>query len=117
MNLVTMVANDFIARLEMAFVNRAQLEELVKLEPHCPILVRCGCGRFQCAAQDAAHFIEIIGKENSDYVRDVSVCSERWHHAKNAIEHRRRMKHEIDIAEYSGVFDGSQIISDADPGL
>ena len=37
------------------------------------ILVRCGGGRFTCPAQDVQHFVDIIGRGNSDYVRDVSI--------------------------------------------
>lgn len=38
-----------------------------------PVLVRCGGCRFTCPAQDAAHLIDIITRERSDYVRDVSL--------------------------------------------
>lgn len=37
------------------------------------ILVRCGNGRFLCPAQDVAHFIAIIERDGTDYVRDVSL--------------------------------------------
>jgi hypothetical protein len=37
------------------------------------VLVRCGGGRFTCAVQDLAHFVEIINKDGTDYVRDVCV--------------------------------------------
>ena len=40
-----------------------------------PVLVRCGRGRFTCAAQDAEHFIAIIERDGSDYIRDVSLLS------------------------------------------
>jgi hypothetical protein len=40
-----------------------------------PVLVRCGGGRFSCPVQDLQHFIDIITREDSDYVRDVSVTS------------------------------------------
>jgi hypothetical protein len=39
------------------------------------VLVRCGSGRFFCPVQDLQHFIDIITREDSDYVRDVSVTS------------------------------------------
>jgi hypothetical protein len=39
------------------------------------VLVRCGSGRFHCPAQDAIHFIAIITKEGSDYVRDVGLLA------------------------------------------
>lgn len=41
--------------------------------PATQLLVRCGCGRFIAPAQDVAHFVEIIEREGSDYVRDVSI--------------------------------------------
>jgi len=37
------------------------------------LLVRCGGGRFLAPAQDVPHFMAIIGHEESDYVRDVSL--------------------------------------------
>ena len=37
------------------------------------MLVRCGGGRFVCPAQDVEHFVAIINKEGSDYVRDISI--------------------------------------------
>lgn len=37
------------------------------------VLVRCGCGRFVCPAQDVMHFADIIENEASDYVRDFSL--------------------------------------------
>jgi hypothetical protein len=37
------------------------------------VLVRCGCGRFVCAVQDAKHFIEALEISGKDYVRDVSL--------------------------------------------
>jgi hypothetical protein len=41
------------------------------------LLVRCGAGRFLAPAQDVAHFVKIIGREGSDYVRDVGLPAER----------------------------------------
>jgi hypothetical protein len=51
------------------------------------LLVRCGNGRFLCAAQDVAHFVALIEEHsdlhkektgyhfgpNTDYVRDISI--------------------------------------------
>lgn len=37
------------------------------------VLVRCNGGRFLCPAQDVRHFMDIIDKEKSDWVRDVSL--------------------------------------------
>jgi hypothetical protein len=53
------------------FLTAEGLKELAQLNRIMQVLVRCGSGRFVCAAQDAAHFIEIIGTEGTDYVRDV----------------------------------------------
>ena len=53
------------------FLSAEGLKELAGLDRMAKVLVRCGSGRFVCAAQDAAHCIEIIGTEGTDYVRDV----------------------------------------------
>lgn len=37
------------------------------------VLIRCGNGRFLAPAQDAQHFHDIITRENTDYVRDISL--------------------------------------------
>lgn len=37
------------------------------------VIVRCGGCRFIAAADQAAHLMAIIGREGSEYVRDVSV--------------------------------------------
>ena len=39
-------------------------------------VVRCGNGRFVCPLQDVSHFVEIIEREGSDYIRDVSLTSD-----------------------------------------
>lgn len=54
--------------------------ETIKRDPAtrlAQVLVRCGGGRFQCAAQDVDHFIEIITRDGADYVRDVSLPAVR----------------------------------------
>lgn len=55
------------------FLKPRDVAELTEVERLRPVLVRCGCGRFSCPAQDAQHFIDIITAEGSDYVRDVSL--------------------------------------------
>ena len=55
------------------FMNNTDLEIIVHHDRMRQVLVRCGCGRFVCAAQDAKHFMDIIDKEGTDYVRDVSL--------------------------------------------
>ena len=42
-----------------------------------PCLVRCGGGRFVAPMDQVRHFIGIIERERSDYVRDVSLPAER----------------------------------------
>lgn len=59
--------------LPSGFINEETLDQINDLNRLTQVLVRCGGGRFVCAAQDAKHFIDIISKDNSDYVRDVSV--------------------------------------------
>ena len=53
------------------FIQEADLPDVVKENRLQPCLVRCGGGRFSCPAQDAKHFIDIIGASGKDYVRDV----------------------------------------------
>ena len=60
---------------EMGFLSDIQLSRLADLDRLRPVLVRCGRGRFTCAAQDAEHFIAIIERDGSDYIRDVSLLS------------------------------------------
>jgi hypothetical protein len=38
-----------------------------------PIMVICGNGRFSCPAQNVEHFINIIDREKTDYVRQICV--------------------------------------------
>lgn len=63
-----------VKNTENGFMTAAQVEELVKLHRLCPCLVRCGCCRFICAAQDVRYLsraIHVVG----DYVRDVCVTT------------------------------------------
>lgn len=70
------IQNDIVHRIKNesnGFITTDEdMKELVATYPHQMLLVRCGSGRFLCPAQDADHFIKIIAKEGSDYVRDVS---------------------------------------------
>ena len=54
------------------FIQENDLAEIIMENRLEPLLVRCGGGRFICPAQDVTHFIDIITKEGTDYVRDVS---------------------------------------------
>ena len=60
-------------------INGETLDQINDLNRFTQVLIRCGSGRFMCAAQDAKHFIDIISKEGSDYIRDVSVVPQGSH--------------------------------------
>lgn len=62
-----------IKREQMGFIREADVDAIVAESRLQTCLVRCGGGRFSCPAQDVKHFVGIIGKEGSDYVRDVSL--------------------------------------------
>lgn len=51
------------------------IPEVEKIDRMMMVLVRCGNGRFLCPVQNAIHFCNIIDKEGTDYVRDVSFPS------------------------------------------
>lgn len=55
------------------YVTDKDLPEVIKENRLQQVLVRCGGGRFICPAQDLQHFIAIIEREKSDYIRDVSI--------------------------------------------
>jgi len=55
------------------FLMRIDIDAAAKENPFMLLLVRCGCGRFLCPAQDAGHFADIVTREGSDYVRDVTL--------------------------------------------
>jgi len=63
-----------LLRYAHGFVTDKELEIIATQDRFCPLIVRCGCGRFQVSAQDCKHFVDIITREKSDYVRDVSVA-------------------------------------------
>jgi len=54
------------------FIEDKDVPEIIKEDCFVKVLVRCGAGRFTCPAQDLEHFIGIIEREKTDYVRDVS---------------------------------------------
>ncbi len=55
------------------FLTMEQVKEIIKFNRMKLILVRCGNGRFLAPAQDVEWFCNIINKEGTDYVRDVSI--------------------------------------------
>ena len=93
------------------FLREDDVAELAKLDRLHQLLVRCGCGRFTCAAQDVKHFIDLIEKASTEYVRDVSLLStDPFYQTIKKPEHRSPFPSHC----YQGDFESP---SDADPGL
>jgi len=57
----------------MGFITDADLSEVIKENRMQLLLVRCGGGRFLVPAQDAKHFIDIVKRDGTDHIRDVSI--------------------------------------------
>ena len=55
------------------FILQDDVERLINVDRLMLVLVRCGNGRFVTPIQDLNHFSNIIEKEGSDYIRDVSL--------------------------------------------
>ena len=125
---------------QMGFLRECDVAILAKADRLRQVLVRCGNGRFMCAAQDVAHFVGILERDGGDYVRDVSLPASDPAHKGQYHAHtfeggyqptRQPMKdtrrpggafpeHSYardTSADYGGVFDGFSVTSDADPGL
>jgi len=60
----------------MGFVTDKELPLVIAEDPTQRILVRCGCGRFIACADQVKHFIDIIERDKTDYVRDISIYRE-----------------------------------------
>jgi hypothetical protein len=60
---------------QMTFLNNEDIAEVEKIDRMMMVLVRCGNGRFICPVQNVKWFCDIIDKEGTDYVRDVSFPS------------------------------------------
>lgn len=123
----------FLQSKPFGFITAADLPELIRLHRLCLCLVRTGCGRFMTPAQNVAHFLKCV-EAGGDYVRDVSITSqeivnaEAWRPepapaprpaAVPPVINPRPRAHRADFneADCGGVFDGTRVISDADPGL
>jgi hypothetical protein len=113
----------FILARPFGFVTEADMPQLIALDRLCPLVVRCGCCRFICGAQDLATLLGYVRKAG-DYCRDVSIHPETIAIAKKQkpepkplTELWRRRLDEFNEADCGGVFDGRQVTSDADPGL
>ncbi len=57
------------------FLTNEDIAEVEKIDRMMMVLVRCGNGRFVCPVQNVLHFCNIIDKEGTDYVRDLSFPS------------------------------------------
>ena len=121
------------------FTDHLDLAKLAALDRLRSVLVRCGNGRFTCAAQDVTHFIGMIEASKGDYVRDLSLLASDaaflgHYHSYTDFYHRNpatlfakemadraRYKNDRDmesIPDYGGTLDGlGNVSSDADPGL
>lgn len=55
----------------------SDLQKLTELDRLHQVLVRCGGGRFICAAQSATYFMSLV-EQGGDYVRDVSLICDDW---------------------------------------
>lgn len=129
----------FVSKLPFGFlVTEEQENELKALDRLFPVLVRCGCCRFTCPVQDLAQLVKCI-KVGGDYVRDVSLPVGSDHRAASWVDScpvtaaamlpasfvaprpadkpPRPSSVWFNEADCGGVFDGSGVVSDADPGL
>lgn len=136
----------FLSTKPYGFLSESELAELVKLHRLCLCLVRLGGsgGRFIAPAQNVAQLIQYAEKAG-DYVRDVSVYSpeianaHKWQ-AELTPEQLARLQRKVtevyakpqpktvqkirlsentvfNEGDCGGAFDGTQVTSDADPGL
>lgn len=63
------------------FITEHEIDAVVAEDRLKSCLIRCGGGRLSCPAQDVKHWIDIIDREGSDHVRDVSLVlnhNEPW---------------------------------------
>ncbi len=73
--------NDFFIQKavskKMGFITDNELPKVISENPMQGLLIRCGGGRFITQAQDAKHFIDIIERDKTDFIRDVSIVKEQ----------------------------------------
>lgn len=136
----------FISRINQercGFLIDSDIAQLKALDRLFQVLVRCGGCRFLCSAQDVDHLIKCVSA-GGDYVRDVSFPTDSldraasWHPecpvtpvstlpasftaARPAKQPSKswsinRGTPYFNESDCGGAFDGSQVTSDADPGL
>jgi len=90
----------------------ADMPELIAADPKRLCLIRCNRARFLAPAQDVPHLVDIITREGSDWVRDVSLYLAEG-------EPRPRRPFPTPPPSLPPPFDGGPAygMSDADPGL
>jgi hypothetical protein len=75
-----MTNREIIERLGLEYqgfdLSREQVEAISKLDRLHQILVRCGAGRFIAPADQVLHFTDIIEREKSDHIRDLSLVAD-----------------------------------------
>ena len=62
-----------LLKTKFGFVDESNIKEVIKENPQQLMLVRCGQGRFICAADSTDHFVSIIVESGKDYIRDISI--------------------------------------------
>jgi len=127
----------FILARPFGFITDDDRRELLELDRLCPLVVRCGCCRFICGAQDLQTLLAYV-KAGGDYCRDVSIHPETIKAARATMaatiaamkpapmkwagkvrepsSRERGMDNYFNEADCGGAFDGNQVIRDADPG-
>lgn len=55
----------------------SDLQKLIEIDRLHQVLVRCGGGRFVCAAQSVEYFASLVEK-GGDYIRDMSLVVDDW---------------------------------------
>jgi hypothetical protein len=125
----------FLSSRPFGFITTHDIDELVRLHRLCPVIVRCGCVRFTCAAQYLKAMLAMV-EASGDYVRDCCVTAEAIEAADQWLPEAQHLPRSMPVlkptttkllpapkrsdfneADCGGVFDGFGVVSDADPGL
>jgi hypothetical protein len=62
-------------KTRQGFLSTEDLAVVASNDRLAQVLVRCGGCRFTCPAQDAQHLMDIIERDDKDYVRDVTLVA------------------------------------------
>ena len=86
-----MTAHDVLRRVineQDGFITEEDIKVLAAddyIETTIMCLVRCSCGRFITRLGSVAHFVDIITREGTDYIRDVSLTVDSMDRIKQTI--------------------------------